>query len=324
MRPNLSSTEIQHLLFKHWEIKGDISFVGGYDDQNIKVSTTNKSFILKISSSEEELSFFQAQNKILKVLTKNHKNYQFPMPIKDKDGNDIVEIKSNNCIYFSRLLTWIEGKLWNDIAKPSNNLYHKLGEFTGSINKSLIDIHDNSFNRKIVWDLKNYQDLKPYISLIKDNQVSNIINYFFNEYTSLINQAESKLRKSLIHNDINNYNIIVNEAEDLIIGVIDFGDMVKSSLINELAIVIAYSLIKSDNIQESSNIIIKAYSDKISLRNEELEILYYTVGIRLSMSIILSAYNRNKFNSTKALFVSEQDSIKSIIKWYSIDSKFYT
>ena len=43
-----------------------------------------------------------------------------------------------------------------------------------------------------------------------------------------------ELRKQLIHNDFNQYNIIVSNNE--LVGIIDFGDVTFSNLVSELAI----------------------------------------------------------------------------------------
>jgi Ser/Thr protein kinase RdoA (MazF antagonist) len=55
------------------------------------------------------------------------------------------------------------------------------------------------------------------------------------------------LRKSIIHNDGNDHNIIVDD--NTVMGIIDFGDAVKTCTINEIAIACAYAMLdKTDPI----------------------------------------------------------------------------
>ena len=58
------------------------------------------------------------------------------------------------------------------------------------------------------------------------------------QYRELVSPIYKDLRKSLIHNDINEWNVLANENK--FAGLIDFGDMVDTATINELAISLAY------------------------------------------------------------------------------------
>ena len=54
------------------------------------------------------------------------------------------------------------------------------------------------------------------------------------------------LRQSVIHNDLNDYNLLAGGGDDMyargqsIVGLIDFGDMVRSYTIGDLAVAILY------------------------------------------------------------------------------------
>ncbi len=48
------------------------------------------------------------------------------------------------------------------------------------------------------------------------------------------------LPKGVLHNDANDHNVIVSQDGSEVVGVLDFGDMVYSCYIFELAITIAY------------------------------------------------------------------------------------
>ena len=56
----------------------------------------------------------------------------------------------------------------------------------------------------------------------------------------------AKLRGSVIHNDANDYNLLVRGAtpwEREVTGLLDFGDMVRTQTICELAIACAYAML---------------------------------------------------------------------------------
>lgn len=52
--------------------------------------------------------------------------------------------------------------------------------------------------------------------------------------------VSASLPQQVIQNDANDHNIVVDATGDKVAGIIDFGDMVRTSRVNELAICIAY------------------------------------------------------------------------------------
>ena len=82
------------------------------------------------------------------------------------------------------------------------------------------------------------------IDISKRNIVKKLISNFKQE-----EEKYRQLRKSIIHNDINDNNIIVskNLKAPRINGIIDFGDCTYTQLINEVAILCTYAIIGSKN-----------------------------------------------------------------------------
>ena len=76
-------------------------------------------------------------------------------------------------------------------------------------------------------------------------QVKRILSTFIHQ----VSPFTEGLPQAVIHNDINDYNLLLSSHDENsdIQGVIDFGDMVKSYQINELAIACTYALLDTNN-----------------------------------------------------------------------------
>ena len=75
-----------------------------------------------------------------------------------------------------------------------------------------------------------------------------MIQYFQDCFLKDLGSYEN-LRKSFIHNDVNDNNIIISEkliSAD-VKGIIDFGDTVKSQIINDLAVTCTYAIMNCHN-----------------------------------------------------------------------------
>ena len=62
-------------------------------------------------------------------------------------------------------------------------------------------------------------------------------------FTEHARPALPGLRAQAIHNDLNLYNVLVDPRDhDVIAGILDFGDMVRAPLVNDLAVAASYQL----------------------------------------------------------------------------------
>lgn len=103
------------------------------------------------------------------------------------------------------------------------------------------------------------------------------------------------LRKSVIHNDGNNFNLLAGGGNDLytrnqnIIGLLDFGDMVHSYTISDLAVAIAYAILDKPDPLAVAAQIVKGYHAACPLRDNEFTALFGLVTMRLCMSACIAA-----------------------------------
>ena len=91
---------------------------------------------------------------------------------------------------------------------------------------------------------------------IDNRKISRLVDYFLLQSETEVFLILKYLRKSLIHNDDNDNNILVDCDEERplkVSGLIDFGDMVYSYTVFELAVALAYAMFDTkDQIQTAS------------------------------------------------------------------------
>ena len=111
---------------------------------------------------------------------------------------------------------------------------------------------------------------------------------FNSEYLEIL----PHLRKQIIHNDGNDYNIIMNGST--VSGIIDFGDVTHSALVNNIGITLAYCCMgKAEPILAASHVL-KGYISQVPLRPDEIEILPWLVVGRLCHSLCSSTHRRGE------------------------------
>ena len=136
--------------------------------------------------------------------------------------------------------------------------------------------------------ISQYEQAKYYMKM-------NILNDNENEEeheTENSSGTGNNYRTQILHGDLANYNIIAKTNQSgrpYITGIIDFGDVMKSYIINELAIAIVSTLnnISSNTAAlEYTGLILKGYIKKYKLNNLEINNLWLLIIIRSIVNIL--------------------------------------
>ena len=133
-----------------------------------------------------------------------------------------------------------------------------------------------------------------------------MIQYFQDCFLNDLASYET-LRKSFIHNDINDHNVIITKklVNPDVKGIIDFGDTLKSQTINDLAVTCTYAIMNCTNPLSSAISVVKGYNENYKLFDSELYHLYNLIGMRLVVSLTKSTINKSEFEENKYLLISE-------------------
>jgi 4-aminobutyrate aminotransferase-like enzyme/murein DD-endopeptidase MepM/ murein hydrolase activator NlpD len=162
---------------------------------------------------------------------------------------------------------------------------------------------------------------------IVDPEKTALIEYFLGEFEKHVLPVLSDLRISVVHNDANDYNLIIDKAgypEERSIGIIDFGDMVATHTIFELAVATAYAILgKSDPIIAASSLI-SGYHSIFPLTEQELELLFPSICARLALSVTLSAYQQTLEPDNEYLKISEAPAWKLLHRLRTVHPRFAT
>ncbi|MDH5402985.1 MAG: aminotransferase class III-fold pyridoxal phosphate-dependent enzyme [Candidatus Heimdallarchaeota archaeon] len=307
-RPNVNVIDAKNILKIHWGITGELTSLNSERDQNYKVITTSESYVLKIANEYEELENLENQSKSMKYLEKQETNFQHSVIITSIQGENIVQSSIQGLVYFIRLITYIPGKTLATFQPKDKSLMKEYGRFVGELTTSLKHLSLQPVNDNFYWDLANAGTIIDKYHQFIDNQESQqLVKKYKELFELIIEPMLPNLKKSIIHNDLNDYNVIVNLIDQIPqFGVIDFGDMVYSSTIFELAIAVAYMSLHVIDPLLHMVLILKSYHQITPLSKEEVSIFYILVSIRLCQSVSISSYTSHIEPENNYLLISQQ------------------
>ncbi len=305
-RPTFTAAEAQKIALDHYSISSLAKRLPSERDQNFRLTDeSGNEFVLKISGVSEQLPNLEFQNNVITHLRSKHDERFFPRICRTTNGEEICKvIDEDGRTHFVRLLTFLQGKPLVEINPHTPELFYQFGRFLGQMDKALQTFSSPIPSHDLQWDFKHaHLVIRNHIKYIENETQRNLVAKFLALFEEAVLPQFNNLRASVIHNDANDHNVIVENNQ--IAGIIDFGDMVQSFTDGELAIGMAYAMLdKADPLTLGAHIV-RGYHEVFPLTDLELALLYPLICIRLCVSVSLSAYRQKKAPEDKYLTISE-------------------
>jgi Ser/Thr protein kinase RdoA (MazF antagonist) len=320
--PNFNSEEAAKLTSDLYGIEGVASRLPSERDQNfLLTSNSGDRFVLKIANSLERRVLLEAQDAAMSHL---EARLDFcPRIVKAHSGDLISQVTFNTGPpHFVRLLTFIPGTPLASVSQSSHTL-RDLGNKLGSLTRALSGFDHKAFHREFHWNLANAVNIvREHGELIKDKSLRKQIDQLAAKFQLNLGPHPSKLPRSVIHGDANDYNVIVEE--DKVVGLIDFGDMIYSYTVGELAIAIAYVVLDKNEPLACAEEVVSGYVSEWSLNEDEFEALWWLMLMRLCMSVCLAEHQQRQRPENEYLDISQQSIRNSLPKLLRIDPNVAT
>jgi 4-aminobutyrate aminotransferase-like enzyme/Ser/Thr protein kinase RdoA (MazF antagonist) len=311
--PAFTENEASDFILKIYGCKGSAKPLPSERDQNFHITAeTGEQYVLKIANALEARGFLEAQNQAMTRLS--DRTAFSPEVILSLDNEPLAEVSSKNGIrHFTRMVSFIPGMPLGDVKRHSDDLLQSIGSCLGQIDGAFADFDHPATHRDFHWDLANALDVvRKYNSLIEDPELKKLIKRFADRFEQDVVPLFPRLRKSVIHNDANDYNVIVGGGADVytlnqeVVGIIDFGDMVYSYTVCEPAIAMAYAVLDKPDPLAAAVHIINGYHKAYPLDENEIAVLYDLVCMRLCVSACLAAHQIKARPDNKYLAISQQ------------------
>ncbi|RED23432.1 hydroxylysine kinase /5-phosphonooxy-L-lysine phospho-lyase [Flavobacterium cutihirudinis] len=315
---NFSEAIIQDLVKEHYGLNVTVKALNGYDELNFLLSDEkNKKYILKVSNESHPFPFLEAQVAIISHLTKSNISDFFQHFSVNKDGEALTKIVGDFQTYYIRILNFLEGIFWVDEKNKTTELHHNLGSFLGQMDAALANFSHPAMHRNYTWDISRASEANDNLKFIRNHERRRIAGYFLVQFDTEVVPQIHRLRHAYIHNDANDYNVLVQENR--ISGLIDFGDMVYTALINNLAIACTYAMLDEEDPLTVATSIVEGYHKAYALTEQELDVLYYLIAGRLCISVTQSAYNASLDSDNEHHFITEKPAWDLLYKLIKIN-----
>ncbi|CAF0984985.1 unnamed protein product [Adineta ricciae] len=309
LSPEFSIDEAKKVANEYYKLKEFVSQLPSERDQNFLFQNDDQTkFILKISNIDEDHSVLDMQ--ICAIQRFNSQLRTVP----SLDGQMIITYKN----HYIRLVTYIPGTPLARFQPHSRKLLINLGKTLGQLDQSLEKLDHPSMNRDLYWNMNNAEKIiNAFKYLITEKNRYEIIEDILRRWVKFVRPCLPSLRTSVIHNDANDYNIIVHDEET--VNLIDFGDLCRSYVVSEVAIACAYVMLDKNDPISAASYVLCGYQQIYPLEPIEVDLIYYFILMRLAMSVTISAHQKQSQPNNEYIVISEKPAWSLLEKLNDLD-----
>ncbi len=329
-RPRFSALEAERLAAEHFGLSTVASALPSDRDQNFHLRPTKSkseshSFVLKIFHADETDRFIEAQRMALEHLdaasppifarpqsvnarpqfVNSRSRSIFARPLPTVSGAHHAMVASTTGARHHVWLTpFLPGQAVATVAEPSSALLHDIGRHLGHMDRALEGFAHPATKRTFAWSA----EAAPKLITSRLDQVSpdrrQLLQTVLADFQRYTAPHRSRLPRSVIHNDVNDHNLLVEG--DAVTAILDFGDMLESFTVCDLAHGCAYLVLDKANPRDIAHVVAAGYQAERLLTPAERESLFDFVCLRLALSVTMSAYQRRLEPDNEYLSVSER------------------
>ena len=302
--PRFSAADAVRLAGEKYGLEATAAELPSERDQNFRLRDSGGAqFVLKIANAEEALEVLDLQNKALKLLAASDTGLAWPRVVSTRSGNEIIPVGTKGGpAYFLRLLTWVEGQCLSYVRPHTPELLRSLGRALAATDTALAGFSHHAAHRTWYWDVRHAGMARRHAELLSARQ-REIVEPFFDAHEKLDWTA---LPASVIHGDANDYNILVDETGAKVASILDFGDMVHTATVCDLAIALAYVMLDEQDPIAATADVVAAYHQRRPLAAPEADALYTLAATRLAMSVCYCAWQTSQDPRNEYLAISNR------------------
>jgi 4-aminobutyrate aminotransferase-like enzyme/Ser/Thr protein kinase RdoA (MazF antagonist) len=220
--------------------------------------------------------------------------FQTPSPLPALDGSMIVAVDRGGETYHVRLVSYIEGRPLTEAEHLSGGVRAALGGIATGIAAAFAEFDHVAADRVLQWDARHARAVVDgLLRHVRDPGRLAMVDRAMAVHDDALERLAGQLRRQVIHGDVTDYNVIgANDTSGRLMphGLIDFGDMTRSYLVGEAA-VLATAAISHDRDEALAALVdvAVAFNAALPLSEAELAALFPLVLGRAALSAVSTA-----------------------------------
>jgi 4-aminobutyrate aminotransferase-like enzyme/Ser/Thr protein kinase RdoA (MazF antagonist) len=282
-------------LSERFGVTGTLERLGSNHDCNFRVRSDpaqdgRRDYVLKFFNPVTDSSALLAHCEAIERLAVALPDLRLPRGRSGLDGQFLQTFRHDDANLDSLLLDFVPGEPIMDSRYLAPRVLARLGELAGRVTSALEGFEKPPAARPSMWDLRHAYDVVQSLApQMPDPAAGQQVLEAARLAKSLIEPHDGLLPQQVIHGDLADNNLVCEvdvDGRPLPVGIIDFGDLMDSWTICELAVACTSVLHHHGAAAASILPAVQAFDDVRRLSDEELEVLWPLVVLRAAVMVV--------------------------------------
>ncbi len=307
--PRMAQSTLARLVSDHWGLTGTLTPLTSERDLNHRLdastATGTTSFTVKLSNPAEAAALTDFQTRALLHAAAADAGLPTPRVLPTREGLHILATPDGAL----RLLTWCPGTPVAHLPRTPA-LARATGAALARLTIALSDFEHPAADHSLLWDLRQFPRLRPLLPALPAD-LAPIAKDFLQRFEDQIAPALARLPRQIVHADFNPHNLLADPAQpDRLTGILDFGDMVLSHRICDLATACSYQIDPAEPLHLLAPLV-SAYHAHLPLTEAETALLPGLITARMLTTLTISAWRAARYPENAAYILRNAPSARA-------------
>lgn len=279
-----------------YDLRATATRLTGERDENFKlVGSDDREYVLKIASAAEEPAVTDLPTAALLHVERVDPGFPCPRVLRSRDDLTCSRFEdATGPGRTARILTYLPGKTLRTSARSSAQRA-ACGRVAARLGLALRSFTHPAAMRPLIWDLRHVGRTVGLLEELGDFPETTTVAALIGAIDARVQAEFGHLRQQVIHNDMNDMNLLVDPGnEDVVVGVIDFGDLVHTALVADVAILAADQIATGRAPHDSIMDVVMAYHEAVPLLPQELAVLNPLIAGRILTDVLIASWHRRR------------------------------
>ncbi len=282
-------------------LSGELDRLPGEADDNFALRAGDgRRYLVKVAHGRADPRVVGVQVRVLRHLEAVASDLPVQRVVPGLDGQPWVVVADGplhgRLVYVT---TYLEGQLLRSVpASPA--LRRELGATLALLGRALRAFDDPLVHRPLLWDIAQLPRLRPLLAELPPDEGTRRLDEQLGRFTAEVAPRLAAQRTQLVHNDFSPDNVLISADASRVAGIIDFGDVTVTALVNDVAVAAANLLAAESDMLGPAIDLISGYHAITSLTGSELDLLPDLMLARIVARLIISEWRAARFPENRA------------------------
>jgi len=298
--PPVAAAEAAHAVRACFGLAGELSRLPGEAGDNFLLQAPSGRYVVKVAHQRADPQVVGVQVRVLRHIESAAPGLPVPRVTPAAGGQPWAVVEGGPLRgRLVHVLSYLDGQLLRLVA-TDQALRRTLGATLAELGRALRGFDDPLVHRPLLWDLAQLPRLSPLVAGRPPGPRTSLIAGQLGRLTAEVSPRLAAQRTQLVHNDFSPDNTLISADGRRVSGIIDFGDVTVTALVNDVAIAATQQLSDEPDLFGPALDLIGGYHAVTPLTAAELGLLPELILARLVARIIISEWRAERFPDNRS------------------------